>query len=52
MSGSLGLPSSNQLAANRLTAVLFDIRTFARNLGAACIAMIKRYDAELVPDHI
>jgi predicted O-linked N-acetylglucosamine transferase (SPINDLY family) len=41
-----------KLAANRLTAPLFDTPLFTKNLEAAYIKMYERYQAGLKPDHI
>jgi predicted O-linked N-acetylglucosamine transferase (SPINDLY family) len=41
-----------KLAENRLTAPLFDTPLFTKNLEAAYIAMMERYQADLQPDHI
>jgi predicted O-linked N-acetylglucosamine transferase (SPINDLY family) len=42
----------NRLANNRLTTPLFDTPLFTKNLEAAYIEMIERYQADLKPDHI
>jgi predicted O-linked N-acetylglucosamine transferase (SPINDLY family) len=41
-----------KLARNRLTTPLFDTPLFTKNLEAAYIKMMKRYQADLQPDHI
>ena len=41
-----------KLARNRLTTPLFDTPLFTKNLEVAYIKMIKRYQANLQPDHI
>jgi predicted O-linked N-acetylglucosamine transferase (SPINDLY family) len=41
-----------KLSDNRLTAPLFDTPLFTRNLEAAYIKMVERYQADLKPDHI
>jgi predicted O-linked N-acetylglucosamine transferase (SPINDLY family) len=41
-----------KLAENRLRAPLFDTPLFTKNLEAAYIAMMERYQADLQPDHI
>ena len=41
-----------KLAKNRLTAPLFDTPLFTKNLEAAYIKMIERYQADLEPEHI
>ena len=41
-----------KLARNRTTTPLFDTARFTRNLEAAYIAMVRRYDAGEAPDHI
>jgi predicted O-linked N-acetylglucosamine transferase (SPINDLY family) len=41
-----------RLARNRLTAPLFDTPLFIKNIEAAYIKMMERYQADLGPDHI
>ena len=41
-----------KLAKNRLTTPLFDTPLFTKNLEAAYIKMIERYQADLEPEHI
>ena len=41
-----------KLANNRLTAPLFDTPLFAKNLEAAYLTIYRRYQADLVPEHI
>jgi len=41
-----------RLAANRLTAPLFDIAAFTRHIEAAYSAMVERHHAGAAPDHI
>ncbi|MBR1160270.1 tetratricopeptide repeat protein [Bradyrhizobium elkanii] len=41
-----------RLAANRLTAPLFDTRRFTRHIEAAYTAMYERHRAGIAPDHI
>ncbi|MGE0580326.1 MAG: hypothetical protein AB7F22_35690, partial [Reyranella sp.] len=41
-----------ELAAKRLTAPLFDVQRFARDIEAAYAAMMERYQAGLAADHI
>jgi len=41
-----------KLANNRFTAPLFDTPLFAKNIEAAYIKMMDRYQADLQPDHI
>jgi predicted O-linked N-acetylglucosamine transferase (SPINDLY family) len=41
-----------KLAANRLTAPLFDTPLFTKNIETAYIKMMQRYFADLKPDHI
>nr|WP_229169196.1 hypothetical protein [Bradyrhizobium altum] len=41
-----------RLAANRLTAPLFDTRRFTRHIEAAYTAMYERHRAGITPDHI
>lgn len=41
-----------RLAANRLTAPLFDTKRFTRHIEAAYAAMYERHQAGLAPDHI
>jgi predicted O-linked N-acetylglucosamine transferase (SPINDLY family) len=41
-----------KLANNRLTTPLFDTPLFAKNIEAAYIKMMERYQADLEPDHI
>jgi predicted O-linked N-acetylglucosamine transferase (SPINDLY family) len=41
-----------KLAANRLTAPLFNTPLFAKNLEAAYVNIYKRYRADLQPDHV
>ena len=41
-----------KLAKNRLTTPLFDTPLFTKNLEAAYIKMMDRYQADLQPDHI
>ena len=41
-----------KLAKNRLTSPLFDTPLFTKNLEAAYIKMIERYQADLEPEHI
>lgn len=41
-----------RLAANRLTAPLFDTKRFTRHIEAAYIAMHERHQAGVAPDHI
>jgi protein O-GlcNAc transferase len=41
-----------RLARNRLTAPLFDTPLFIKNIEAAYINMMERYQADLEPDHI
>ena len=40
-----------KLAANRLTASLFDTRRFTRHIEAAYTAMYERYQTDVSPDH-
>ena len=42
----------SKLANNRLTAPLFDTPLFTKNLEAAYIKMMERYQADLQPDHM
>jgi predicted O-linked N-acetylglucosamine transferase (SPINDLY family) len=42
----------NKLANNRLIASLFDTPLFTKNLEAAYIKMMERYQADLQPDHL
>jgi predicted O-linked N-acetylglucosamine transferase (SPINDLY family) len=42
----------SKLMANRLTAPLFDTPLFAKNIEAAYIKMMERYQADLQPEHI
>jgi protein O-GlcNAc transferase len=41
-----------KLANNRLISPLFDTPLFTKNLETAFIKMVKRYQADLQPDHI
>jgi predicted O-linked N-acetylglucosamine transferase (SPINDLY family) len=41
-----------KLAKNRLTAPLFDTPLFTKNLEAAYIKMIERYQVDSKPDHL
>ena len=41
-----------KLARNRLTTPLFDTPLFTKNLEAAYIKMMERYQADLQPDHV
>ncbi|MGX1346862.1 hypothetical protein AB7M49_000438 [Bradyrhizobium elkanii] len=41
-----------RLAANRLTAPLFDTKRFTRHIEAAYAAMYERHRAGIAPDHI
>ncbi|HEX8030690.1 MAG TPA: hypothetical protein VF491_19595, partial [Vicinamibacterales bacterium] len=43
---------STRLAANRLTAPLFDTKRFTRHIEAAYTAMYERHRAGIAPDHI
>lgn len=43
---------STRLAANRLTAPLFDTKRFTRHIEAAYTAMYERHQAGIAPDHI
>jgi predicted O-linked N-acetylglucosamine transferase (SPINDLY family) len=41
-----------RLAKNRLTTPLFDTPLFTKNLEAAYVKMVERYQADLEPEHI
>jgi predicted O-linked N-acetylglucosamine transferase (SPINDLY family) len=41
-----------KLAGNRLTTSLFNTPLFTKNLEAAYVKMMERYQADLQPDHI